>query len=638
MCGFVGFWEPRSDRTETSRLRDLERMRDSITHRGPDDSGQWMCTETGIALGFRRLSILDLSPAGHQPMQSDDLAHSIVFNGEIYNHKQLRTQLDRECEIAWKSASDTETLLRSLIQWGIEETLAKAKGMFSFAYWDHNNRTLTMARDRMGEKPLYYAIMGTSLIFGSELKALRLHGHFEGRISQSAINEFLRSSCVPAPLCIYRDTFKLPAGCYIQFDQAVDWKQASPKAYWSIGEAMRNGRANPLSESPESVTQQIIDSLRASIDLQMVADVPLGAFLSGGIDSSLVVALMQEHSERKIDTFSIGFKEAAYDESPFAKAVSDKIGTRHHELIVDKKDIFQTIEKIPEVWDEPFADPSQIPTLLLAEMTRKEVTVSLSGDGGDELFLGYDRYQRVASAYTRLQKIPLDIRRPLAKILWQLAKLSLPTPPLDRLDRKLIPQRLSKLAHILGSSNIIELKTAMEDFWHLAQSPLLDTWLADHDDSSGSDYSRQAAYDTRFYLGDCILTKLDRASMAHSLEGRCPFLDRDFIELAMRVPQSLKIKDGTGKWLLREALRSRIGDKLVDRPKTGFSPPLNEWLRSDLRPLLTSTVNSQALSAHGLVDTKQAMQTINAHLTGAASRAASSWNLLILQMWLNRWA
>ncbi|HJW05320.1 MAG TPA: asparagine synthase (glutamine-hydrolyzing) [Rhodanobacter sp.] len=649
MCGLAGFWQRHGGAADTLRQQ-ARAMSLSLRHRGPDDDGVWCDEAAGIALAHRRLSILDLSPAGHQPMHSADGRHVIVFNGEIYNHRELRERLHAErAAPAWRGHSDTETLLACFAAWGVERSLQASVGMFAFALWDRRERALTLARDRMGEKPLYYGWQGDILLFGSELKALQAHPAFRAPIDRDALALLLRHDCIPAPHSIYRGVFKLRPGHLLRLP-AERPRQAQPTPYWRYNEVVRAGLDAPLVASDAEAADALEVQLGESIGAQMLADVPLGAFLSGGIDSSTVVALMQARSSRPVKTFTIGFIEGGYDEAAHAKAVASHLGTEHTELYVQPEDALAVIPRLPAMFCEPFGDSSQIPTFLISQLARREVTVALSGDGGDELFGGYNRYLAARTTWENAQRLPPLARRAAAALLRAMTPAAW-----DRLFdglKPLLPRRwqlatpgdkAQKLADVLTLSSGPAFFRRLASQWQEparvvpgAQEP--STLLTAAEASAPTDSLAQwmMAMDAQTYLPDDILVKVDRAAMANSLETRVPMLDHRVVELAWRVPQSQKIRDGQGKWLLRQVLYRHVPRELVERPKMGFAIPLDRWLRGPLRDWAEALLDERRLQQEGYFQPAPIRQKWSEHQAGRRNWQHQLWTVLMFQAWLER--
>ncbi|AOK26962.1 asparagine synthetase B [Burkholderia ubonensis] len=649
MCGIDGFLNSAAFDEETARAT-LARMTASLAHRGPDAQGTWLDAQAGIALGHRRLAIVDLSVHGRQPMASVCGRFVLVFNGEIYNHRALREELERTGRApAWRGHSDTEVLLAAIVAWGVEAALRRATGMFAIALWNRESRVLTLARDRIGEKPLYYGRIGDALVFASELKALRSFPGFDGAIDRDALCLYLRQSSVPAPYTIYRGIRKLPPGTFIQFEHARDTPRV--RAYWTLEHAIEAGRAEPFEGTAQEAVGLLDGILRKAVAQQMEADVPLGAFLSGGVDSSAIVALMQAQSAAPVDTFTIGFHEAGYDEAGYAKAVARHLGTRHTELYVTADHALAVVPKLPSIYDEPFSDASQIPTFLVAELTRRHVKVSLSGDGGDELFGGYTRYFLTPRLWRKLHRVPAAVRARIAAALHalrpdhadQLAAVAQSawsgaeareTPPR-------IGDRLHKLGHVMTADSRIGLYRLLMSAVHhperialAGQEPPtpLDTasaWPAD------LTFAEQAmAIDTLTYLPTDILTKVDRAAMAVSLETRMPFLDHHVVEFAWRLPASVRLPDGRSKVLLRRLLDAYVPASLIDRPKQGFCAPIDHWLRGSLRDWAQTLLHPARLREEGFFDAAAVERLWRQHQTGRMNWQHQLWTVLMFQAWL----
>ena len=647
MCGLVGFWQLRGG-AQDALLQQVKVMSAQLTHRGPDDSGSWCDQATGITLAQRRLSILDLSPAGHQPMHSACGRYVIVFNGEIYNHLDLRERLLAEGSApAWRGHSDTETLLACFVAWGIERTLQASVGMFAFALWDRQQRELTLARDRLGEKPLYYGWQGDTLLFGSELKALKAHAAFGADIDRNALALLLRHDCIPAPYAIYRGVFKLRPGHLLRISSDAP-REAQPVPYWRYNDAVSAGLANPLHGTDAEATDALEAQLSASIGAQMLADVPLGAFLSGGIDSSTIVALMQARSTRPVKTFTMGFDENGYDEATHAKAVARHLGTEHTELYVRPEDALAVIPRLPSIFCEPFGDSSQIPTFLVSQLTRREVTVALSGDGGDELFGGYNRYLGARTTWERMQRLPWLARQAGAGALRAMSPAAW-NRWFERV-KPLLPKRwhlatpgdkAQKLADVLtlssGHAFFLNLASQWKDPGRIvigAHEPV--TLLTDPGAWPHTDNLAQwmMAMDAQTYLPDDILAKVDRAAMANSLETRVPMLDHRVVELAWRVPLHQKIRDGEGKWLLRQVLYRHVPKELIERPKMGFGIPLDSWLRGPLRDWAEALLDESRLRREGYFHPAPIRQKWKEHLSGRHNWQYRLWTVLMFQAWL----
>lgn len=621
----------------------LGRMGEAIAHRGPDDSGVWLDVGAGIGLSYRRLSILELSPAGHQPMVSASGRYVIAFNGEIYNHLDLRLQLgDR----AWRGHSDTETLLAGFEIWGIEQTLQRAVAMFAIALWDRDTRTLTLARDRLGEKPLYYGWQGGVFLFGSELKALKQHPAFVGEVDREALALYLRYCCVPAPRSIYRGVCKLAPGTLLRVC-ASDRQLPEPKQFWSLKDVIEHGQRELFQGSDAEAVAVLEAKLLDAVRLQQIADVPLGAFLSGGIDSSTVVALMQAQSRRPVRTFTIGFQEAGYNEAEHAKAVARHLGTNHTELYVTPAQAQAVIPRLATLYDEPFADSSQIPTSLVSQMAREHVTVSLSGDAGDELFGGYNRYAWA----TKILQYPRPLRKLLAHgftalspSAWNWLYRAL-APVLPKSMRFALPgDKAHKLASILGAESQAAIYRGLVSTWPAPAEVVLGSeepaTLLD-DRASWGDVAalehRMMALDAMTYLPDDILVKVDRAAMGVSLETRVPFLDHRVVEFAWQLPLSMKIRDGQGKWLLRQVLYKYVPKELIERPKMGFGVPIDAWLRGPLREWAEALLDEARLRREGYFRPEPIRKKWREHLSGRRYWQYYLWDVLMFQAWREKW-
>ena len=645
MCGFAGFIT-----TDASALLRAEalvtQMALAIRHRGPDDAGTWADADAGIALGHRRLSIIDLSVAGHQPMHSASGRYVMAFNGEIYNHLELRSELlDTGHAPLWKGHSDTETLLAGFVVWGVIHTLQRSVGMFAFALWDKVERTLTLGRDRFGEKPLFYGWAGSAFVFGSELKALRAYPQFDNPINRGAIALYLQHCVVPAPYSIYENIFKLEPGCVLTLRSGdLPDRKLSIAPYWRLTEAVRESMANPVDDEMEAVS--LLDSaLREAVALQAVADVSLGAFLSGGVDSSTIVALMQTQSERPVETFTVGFDEEGFDESPYASAVARHLGTKHHEIRVAADDARSVIPFLPQLYDEPFADSSQIPTYLVCKAARRNVTVALSGDAGDELFGGYNRYFWAERVWNRVAWMPSTFRQAFGGAIQQFS--------VERWDRLggLLPKgygiarlgdKAYKMAHRMRTvKSLDDLYRSLvtewpEDVELVKMATRLPTKLDDTSFVAGLTEAehRMMLLDSLTYLPDDILTKVDRAAMGVSLETRVPFLDHRVAELAWRLPLDMKIRDGVGKWVLRQVLYKYVPRELIERPKAGFGIPVGQWLRGPLRDWAEALLEEQRLDREGYLKPTPIREIWQQHLSGRHDWTVRLWAVLMFQAWL----
>jgi len=648
MCGLTGIFAPTSNIEQNNLVLWTEAAADALRHRGPDDGATWVDAHAGIAFGHRRLSIIDLSPTGKQPMASADGRFVIAYNGEIYNFRDLRIELEG-AGVGFQGHSDTEVLLAAISHWGLVPALERANGMFAFALWDRESRTLHLARDRLGQKPLYYGWAGKAFVFGSELKALRQYPDFDTTIDNGALTLLLRHSAIPAPHSVYRDCRKLMPGTVlaIEPDQIAGRSLPEPEPYWSATQQARAGLADPFDMPDTEAVESLDRMLRNAVRGCMVSDVPLGAFLSGGIDSSTVVALMQAQSNRPVKTFSIGFTEAAYNEADAAAAVAGHLGTDHTELYITPADAQAVIPDLPQIYGEPFADSSQIPTYLVSQLARQQVTVSLSGDGGDEIFGGYNRYTWANNLKRGIDLAPLSLRRLTRHCLagvaprhWDSAyKTIAPLLP-RRLRHAQVGDKLHKLAEIIDSPNREEMYRRLVSQWkqpHQAIPTATEPATCLSDTASWPnlpDFTQQIMLlDALVYLPDDILVKLDRAAMATSLESRVPYLDHRVFEFAWRLPLSQKIRNGTGKWILREVLARYVPRHLFERPKMGFGVPVGDWLRGDLREWAEDLLSVDSLNRGGLFETEVVRDVWTQHLRGDRNLQHQLWPLLMFEAW-----
>jgi asparagine synthase (glutamine-hydrolysing) len=646
MCGIAGFWN--CGGLEAAPARDtITAMTDALRHRGPDDGGVWVDATAGIALGSRRLAIMDLSPNGHQPMHSGSGRYVIVFNGEIYNFRDLRRQLVTLGH-RFRGHSDTEVLLEAVSAWGVREALERCNGMFAFALWDRERRTLYLARDRAGEKPLYYGWSGRTLRFGSELKALRADPAFHGEIDRSALMLYFRRGYVPGPFTIYRDVHKLPPASLLTLRNDGDAPATAPETYWALDAVAEQGVAHPFRGSPQDALGHLDALLRDAVKLRMESDVPLGAFLSGGVDSSLIVALMQAQATQPVRTFTIGFQEDRYNEAEHAAAVARHLETEHTDFVVTPAEALDVIPLLPTLYDEPFADTSQIPTYLVSKLTRQHVTVSLTGDAGDELFGGYRRHRLGPALWRGIGKVPLALRQGVAAALSLSSDASEPLMQgINRLasrwtGKRNLSERLRQTADLLRVRSPMGLYSYMMSFWpqpatvipgvREPRDPATDptAWP----DLRGVPAHVMMYLDTVGYLPDDILVKLDRAAMGTSLEGRIPLLDHRVIEFAWQLPLSFKFHGGQGKWLLRELLYRYVPKTLVTRPKQGFGTPIGSWLRGPLRDWAEALLDERRLRSSGLLDPAPIRRKWNEHLSGRTRWGYQLWTALMFQSWL----
>jgi asparagine synthase (glutamine-hydrolysing) len=625
-------------------------MTATLALRGPDGQRSWADNAGGCALGHRRLSIIDLSEQGAQPMHSACERYVIVFNGEIYNHRELRDELERAgAAPQWRGHSDTEIMLAAIAHWGLHAATVRFTGMFAFALWDRREHKLSLVRDRAGEKPLYYGWAGDSFLFGSELKALRAHPGWQGCIDRGALTLFMRHAYVPAPYSIYSGVRKLlPGSIFTLTAGAARGVLPEPVRYWNAADVARDGQRSPFMGSAAEAVNTLESHLRKAIAGQMIADVPLGAFLSGGIDSSTIVALMQANSVRPVKTFTIGFSEDAYDEAKHAAAVARHLGTDHSELYLGAQDALDVVPQLPALYDEPFADSSQIPTHLVARMARQQVTVSLSGDGGDELFGGYTRHDWTGRMWQSMRRCPPALRAALARLAtsaspaaWDRVFAVLAPLIPRKLRQNHAGEKLHKAAALLDAGSAHEIYARLVSQWQNPAALVIDGFepaLATHDAAAwqvGGDPAHSQMYlDLISYLPDDILVKIDRAAMGVSLETRVPFLDHRVIEFAWQLPLSMKIRNGQSKWLLRQLLYRHVPAQLVERPKTGFGVPIDTWLRGPLKDWAGELLDLSRLAREGYLHAETVTQCWQEHLSGRHNRQHALWNVLMFESWL----
>jgi|tagenome__1003787_1003787.scaffolds.fasta_scaffold20989628_3 asparagine synthase (glutamine-hydrolysing) len=650
MCGIAGFvggkWS-----SEAAEARVLGEMAERISHRGPDHSAVWLDGEDRVGLAHNRLAIIDVSPAGNQPMRSHSDRYVIVYNGEIYNHGEIRDELAARGSCNWKGHSDTETLLAAVEAWGIRGALERATGMFAFALWDRRERKLILVRDRVGEKPLYYGRgegSGSPFFFASELKAIARHPEFRPEVDRQALTLLLRYGYIPTPFSIYRGISKLPPGTLLTLTNDAGAPQI--ETYWSGAATAEAGIADPLRLSPKETADELEKLLMAAIRQQMIADVPLGAFLSGGVDSTTVVALMQKVATRPVKTFTIGFQEKDYNEADHAKAVARHLGTDHTDLYVTPEEAMRVIPRLPEIYDEPFADSSQIPTHLVSCLAREHVTVALSGDAGDELFGGYNRYLFTNRLWGRISAVPKPLRTAAARAI-----LAVPSAAWTRFGhatRSMLPRiaqvdrlgdKLHKGAPLLTSNSAADLYGGMVSLWREPETVVIG---ATEPPSQASGHTpplrgvgsieRMMALDLLGYLPDDILVKVDRAAMAVSLETRVPYLDHRVVEFAWRIPFEYKVRDGITKWILRQILYRHVPRELIDRPKMGFGIPMNQWLRGPLRDWAEALLDERRLDQEGYLQPAPIRRMWRAHLGGKVNEQYRLWVVLMFQSWLEQ--
>ena len=646
MCGLAGFFCLRPLGGDEPAA-DLRKMAQAIAHRGPDGEGIWHDLAAGVGLAHRRLAIIDLSPLAAQPMHSASGRMVISFNGEIYNYRALRSDLERAGH-QFRSASDTEVLLEAIECWGVETALQRTRGMFAFALWDRQERSLYLARDRFGEKPLHFGQFGNTLLFGSELKALRAHSAWNAQLNRDALALMLRHYYIPAPHTIYGGVHKVLPGSLARIRVRRESFVIEQEPYWSARPIARASARTRRVSDAETV-ERLHAELTEAVNLQMVADVPVGAFLSGGIDSSLIVSLMQQASRRPARTFSIGFAEQAYNEAPFARRIASHLGTDHTELIVSAQDALAVIPKLADIYDEPFADPSQIPTYLVSRLARQAVTVSLSGDGGDELFGGYQHYTKTIDYWRRVQRVPAVMRA-----IMRGAIDTLPLPWIEVLAAPALvgpwrsqwhlADRIKERSPTLFAKNFQHLYRTYSSFWHCPEEVVLGSRepktvlsnYASHPTGVGA-VEHMMFMDTRQYLPDDILVKVDRAAMYVSLETRVPILDPHVAEVAWDTPLEVHRRDGRGKWLLRQVLARYVPVELFDRPKGGFSIPLAQWLRGELKDWAYDLLDPARLRREGIFEPTVIERRWRQHQAGLEDWSIQLWTVLMAQGWLDRW-
>lgn len=638
MCGIAGFWSRKPLAGPPVEL--LNRMGSTLSNRGPDDSGVFYDNDAGLGFSFRRLSIIDLSDEGHQPMVSASGRYVIIFNGEVYNYEEIRAELGPH---AWRGHSDTEVMLAAIERWGLNASVQRFVGMFAFALWDSLDQRLHLVRDRIGIKPLYYGVIDGSFTFASELKALKVFPGFQSVIDRDALAAYMRCAYVPAPYSIYQGIYQLSAGHILTLNSA----EASPilNAYWVAADVARHGVESRVEGSDEEIIDQLHQKLADAVRLRMIADVPLGAFLSGGIDSSTVVALMQSQSSRPVKTFTIGFHEDVYNEATHARKIAGHLGTDHTELFVTAQDALDIVPLLASMYDEPFADSSQIPTHLVAKLARRHVTVALSGDGGDELFGGYTRYTFVDSLWNALKKIPAPVAKSAAKLMRLIpsamidsAMGRLPVP--ERL-RNGPGQKLHRLAGHLSAQDPAEIYLRAISSW--PDPSVLVLGSSEHEVVQQAIQNFRAMptapemgmlTDLANYLPDDILVKVDRASMAVSLEARVPVLDHRVVEFAWRLPLHFKIRKSTTKWALRQLLYRYVPAELVERPKMGFGVPIDLWLRGPLRVWAEDLLAPESLRRHGFFAVQPIREKWEEHVSGARNWQYLLWPVLMFQAWI----
>lgn len=627
MCGIVGIWGPLHEKRSL-----IAAACGCMRHRGPDSEGYWEDERVGLALGHVRLAIIDTSEAGSQPMHSACGRYVLVLNGEIYNHLALREALAHEERAPdWRGHSDTETLLACFAAWGVEKTLEAAIGMFAMALWDRDEGTLSLMRDRMGEKPLYAGFVGGSFVFASELKALAALPGLDRRPDRRAVSLLMRHNYIPAPWSIYRQIAKVSPGCWMQLNaqQCRLGDMPAQRSYWSAKLVAQEAHAQPLSFTDDNAAVDALEHvLSAAVQRQTIADVPLGAFLSGGIDSSTIVALLQRASSRPVQTFSIGFDDPRYNEAQHAAAVAAHLGTDHAEHYVSDRDALDLVPTLAQVYDEPFADSSQLPTLLVTRMARRHVTVALSGDGGDELFAGYSRYFRAASWWQRRERVPPALRAPASALLRGLSGVA---PGRSAADK------MRKLADVLAAPHAARFYREFVSYWNDPAEAVIDAQVPSDvfdEPALGGIFPSMTLLDVQTYLPDDILVKVDRAAMAASLETRVPMLDHHVYAFARGLPMEYLVRGGQGKWLLRQVLYRHVPRELIERPKKGFSVPLAQWLRGPLREWAQSLLEPGRLRDGGLFHVAPIQRKWQEHVSGQRDWSTHLWSVLTVQAWL----
>jgi asparagine synthase (glutamine-hydrolysing) len=638
MCGIAGFWSKRTLTQDPIEI--LHRMGCALAHRGPDDSGTFYDQDAGLGLSFRRLSIIDLSLEGHQPMSSASGRYRIIFNGEVYNYEEIRAEVGA---VAWRGHSDTEVMLAAIERWGLDAAVRRFVGMFAFALWDSLERRLYLVRDRLGIKPLYYGYIDGSFVFASELKALKIFPGFRSAIDRNTLADYMRCTYVPAPHCIYQGIHQLPGGQILSLISGATDPVLT--TYWSADQVARKGVASRIQASDEEIVEQLHAQLADAVRLRMIADVPVGAFLSGGIDSSAVVALMQSQSARPIKTFTIGFHEDEYNEATHARKIAAHLGTDHTELFVTPEDALAVVPLLPSMYDEPFADSSQIPTHLVSKLARKQVTVALSGDGGDELFCGYHRYQFLNSLWSVVKKIPRPAATAAARMIHaappRLIDKWLSLLPLHGKLKSAPGHKFHRLADHLKAQDPAEIYLRALSIWPDPTSVVLGANEHEGISQAVLDFSdmpdvREMAMLTDLvnYLPDDILTKVDRASMAVGLEARVPVLDHRVVEFAWRLPLHCKIRDGQTKWALRQVLYRYVPSGLVERPKMGFGVPVDHWLRGPLREWAEDLLAPDNLSRHGFFSVQPIREKWEEHVSAGHNWQYLLWPVLMFQAWI----
>lgn len=641
MCGITGFVSTK----DLDFKSILTTMVVKMNHRGPDSSGVWFNDKLRVGFGHARLSIVDLSKAGHQPMLSHSGRFCIVFNGEIYNHLDIRNELNKVVATNWRGTSDTETITEAIAHWGMEKTIQQCVGMFAFALLDIEEETLTLVRDRMGEKPLYYGWVNDHFVFGSELNAIKSFPLFNNAINRNALMLYMRHASIPEPYSIYENIFKLGAGCLLTLQ--LKNNSITHKQYWST-EKLANENHNTFHGSAVDAVDKLEELLSNSIGIQMMADVPLGAFLSGGVDSSTIVALMQRQSESKINTFTIGFEEKEYNEAEHAKKIANHLGTNHHEVYISANEVLDIVPQISKIYAEPFSESSQIPTFLVSKIAKREVTVSLSGDAGDELFCGYNRYQLANSSWNKIEKIPSGVRSLIANSVQSL--------PYNLLKTLLLPVKgktnskgieINAVDKLLKASELLKFKNRKQFYskGFMTHNLEAENWILGSVDTKtafetnklqlGNYFEEMMAVDLLTYLPNNNLPKVDRAAMANSLETRVPLLDHRIVEFALSLPMEFKIREGVDKWVLRQVLYKHVPKSLIERPKMGFGVPLGMWLRGPLKEWCENLISQKRLDEEGFFNSNIVRTKWEEHLSGKRNWENQLWDVMVFQSWLD---
>lgn len=647
MCGIVGILDPLKKMPSGDLIRHIKNMTVKIAHRGPDADGYWLDSRGGIGLGHRRLAILDLSIEAAQPMHSADGRYVLVFNGEIYNFKTLGRELT-SLGYKFRGHSDTEIMLAAFSSWGVQKAMGRFEGMFAFGLWDLEKTVLYLGRDRLGEKPLYYGWQKDVFLFGSELKAMQAFPDWNGEINRDALVPFLKFGYIPAPQSIFAGMWKLSPGHFLEIPfQTVPGSELRPVPYWSLRNVADWAKENPFRGSESEAEAKLEGMLKGIVSRQMVSDVPLGAFLSGGVDSSLIVALMQASSEKPVKSFTIGFNEKEYDEAHYARAVAKHLGTEHTELYLGPDKALEVIPHLPEIYDEPFADVSQIPTYLISWMTRQHVSVSLSGDGGDELLAGYHRYFLGRRFDSMSKWLPWGVRRFLAASIkslvpgmpkWALAPASILIPP--GLKSGLVGDKLLKLADVMSLETPEKMYLSAMSIWKdpfsmvIGASRLSDSVFGEGSKGIASFTEKMLYFDTSIYLPDDVMVKVDRASMSVGLEARAPFLNHELMEFSWTLPMSMKMRNGQGKVILKNILKKYVPQNLIDRPKMGFGVPIGSWLRGPLKDWAEDMLCEKRMKEEGYLNPKEIRHRWHEHQAGVRNWHFQLWNVLMFQAWL----